>query len=112
MWPAVAFGAANHMRTCSLLAGVAFGKAQSPQPNSRIHDGAELTAVIETVSSRGEETAAASKLEICAALGIRHFWAVRGVADAEDLDGMVTMYELHGDTYEIADQRLLSLLGR
>jgi Uma2 family endonuclease len=67
--------------------------------------------VIEAVSDRSEENDAGDKLEIYASLGIQQYWIVRGDADSEEIDGMITMYELKDGAYEVVCHRLVSRLA-
>lgn len=69
-----------------------------------------IHAVIEAVSDRSEENDAVARFDANAGLGIPHYWIVRGDAETETVDGMVTMYELRDGSYEVVGHRLVSRL--
>jgi hypothetical protein len=50
------------------------------------------------------------KAAIYASLGISHYWVVRGDAETDEIDGMITMYELRDGAYEVAGHWLASRL--
>ena len=66
---------------------------------------------MEAVSDRSEENDAVAKFAVYAAPGIERYWIVRGDADADEVDGMVTMHELRDGAYEVSGHRLVSRLG-
>jgi len=88
--------------------GVVFVTGHRPSPRESTHDSGVLHAVIEAVSNNSEEQNATYKLRVYAKLGIAHYWIVRGDIDAEDIDGVVTQYELANGDYEVVGQRLVS----
>lgn len=90
--------------------GVVFAPGHRPKPRETTHDGAVIHTVVEAVSDRSEENDAVAKFGVYAALGIERYWIVRGDADADDVDGMVTMHELRDGTYEVTGHRLVSRL--
>jgi Uma2 family endonuclease len=90
--------------------GVVFVHGHRPSPKAGTHDAAMIHAAIEAVSDRSEENDAVAKFEVYASLGIPHCWVVRGDAETETVDGMVTMYELRDGVYEVAGHRLVSRL--
>lgn len=91
--------------------GVVFTKGYRPKPRESTHDVAVLHAVIEAVSNDSEEQDATHKLQVYAKLGIPHYWIVRGDMNAEEVDGVVTQYDLINGEYEVTGQRLVSQLG-
>jgi hypothetical protein len=66
---------------------------------------------VEAVSDRSEENDAVAKFAVYAALGVENYWVVRGDADADAIDGMITMHELRGGVYEVTGHRLVSHLS-
>lgn len=88
--------------------GVVFNSGYRPSPRESTHDAAVLHAVIEAVSNNSEEQDATHKLRVYAKLGIQHYWIVRGDINAEEIDGVVTQYELVNGEYEVAGQRLVT----
>ncbi len=90
--------------------GVVFVQGHKPQAKATTHDAAYIHLVVEAVSDRSEENDAVEKFKAYAALGVPHYWIVRGDVDADEIDGMVTMYELREGTYEVAGNRLVSRL--
>jgi hypothetical protein len=63
------------------------------------------------VSDRSEENDAIQKFGVHAALGVERYWIVRGDADADEVDGMITMHELRAGGYEVTGHRLVSRLS-
>lgn len=90
--------------------GVGFRAGHRPRPRDTTHDAADIHVVVEAVSDRSEENDATAKLTVYAALGIPHYWVVRGDADADDVDGMITMHELREGEYDVVAHRLVSRL--
>lgn len=90
--------------------GVVFVAGHRPQARASTHDAAVIHAAIEAVSDRSEENDAVAKYDTYAALGIPHYWIVRGDAETEAIDGMVTMYELRDGVHEVGGHRLVSRL--
>jgi Uma2 family endonuclease len=90
--------------------GVVFIVGHRPMPRETTHDAAVLRAVIEAVSNSSEEQDATHKLNVYAKLGITHYWIIRGDMNAEEVDGVVTQYELVDGEYEVRGQRLVSHL--
>lgn len=90
--------------------GVVFQAGHRPSPRESTHDAGILHAVIEAVSNNSEEQDATHKLRVYAKLGIEHYWIIRGDVNAEDVDGVVTQYELVDGEYEVVGQRLISQL--
>jgi hypothetical protein len=74
------------------------------------HDAANINLVVEAVADRSEENDAVAKFDAYAALGVRHSWVVRGDVEAEEIDGMITMYVLRDGIDEVAGHRLVSKL--
>jgi Uma2 family endonuclease len=91
--------------------GVVFITGHRPAPQESTHDTAVVHAVIEAVSNGSEERDATEKLGVYAKLGIQHYWIVRGDMDAEEVDGVVTQYELVEGEYEVRGQKLISQLA-
>jgi Uma2 family endonuclease len=91
--------------------GVAFISGYRPSPRESTHDAAVLHAVIEAVSSNSEEQDATHKLRVYAKLGIQHYWIVRGDINAEEIDGVVTQYELVNGEHEVVGQRLVTQIA-
>jgi Uma2 family endonuclease len=79
-----------------------------PKPSDTTHDAIDVLAVVEAVSDRSEENDAVAKFSVYATLNIQHYWIIRGDAEADEVDGMITMYELRGGVYEVAGHRLVS----
>lgn len=90
--------------------GVVFVQGHRPQLKDSTHDAANIHVVVEAVSDRSEENDAVAKFDAYAALGIPHYWIVRGDAETEEIDGMVTMHELRDGAYEVTGHRLVSRL--
>jgi Uma2 family endonuclease len=90
--------------------GVVFRSGHQPRPRDTTHDPATVQTIIEAVSDRSEENDAVTKVDIYASLGIPQYWIIRGDAEAEEIDGMITMYELREGAYEVAGHRLVSRL--
>jgi Uma2 family endonuclease len=90
--------------------GVVFVRGHRPKPRETTHDGAVIHAVVEAVSDRSGENDAVEKFGVYAALGIERYWIVRGDADADEVDGMITMHELRAGGYEVSGHRLVSRL--
>jgi len=90
--------------------GVVFTLGHKPRPRDTTHDAADILAVVEAVSDRSEENDAVAKFGAYAALGIRHYWIIRGDADADEVDGMVAMHVLADGEYEVVGYRLVSNL--
>jgi Uma2 family endonuclease len=90
--------------------GVVFRPDHRPRPRDTTHDPASIHAVVEAVSDRSEENDAVEKVAVYASLQIPHYWVVRGDAETEEIDGMVTMYELRDGGYEVVGHRLVSRL--
>jgi Uma2 family endonuclease len=91
--------------------GVVFQPGHRPRPRDTTHDPSVVSAIVEAVSDRSEENDAEAKVEISASLGIQHYWIVRGDADSDEIDGMITMYELKDGAYEVVGHRLVSRLA-
>lgn len=91
--------------------GVAFQPGHRPRPRDTTHDAADIHMIVEAVSDRSEENDAILKMNVYAALGIPHYWVVRGDTDADTVDGMVTMHELRGGEYEVVAHRMVSRLA-
>jgi Uma2 family endonuclease len=90
--------------------GVVFVQGHRPQPKDSTHDAMNIFVVVEAVSDRSEENDAVAKFAAYAALGIPHYWIVRGDTEADEIDGMVTMHELRDGVYEVSGHRLVSKL--
>jgi Uma2 family endonuclease len=90
--------------------GVVFQPGYRPSPRETTHDAGVLVAVVEAVSNHSEEQDATHKLRVYAKLGIQHYWIIRGDVNAEEVDGVVTQYELTDGEYEVVGQRLVSQL--
>jgi Uma2 family endonuclease len=91
--------------------GVVFRSGHRPRPRDTTHEPAVVHAIIEAVSDRSEENDAVAKVEVYASLGIPLYWIVRGDAEADEIDGMITMYELRDGAYEVVGHRLVSRLA-
>lgn len=91
--------------------GVVFVTGHRPAPRESTHEATLLHAVIEAVSNNGEEQDATHKLRVYAKLGVPHYWIVRGDINAQEVDGVVTQYELVNGEYEVVAQRLVSQLA-
>lgn len=91
--------------------GVVFRTGHRPRPKDTTHKPGTIHAVVEAVSDRSEETDAVEKVAIYAGLGIPHYWVVRGDAGADQLDGMITKYELRDSGYEVTGHILASHLA-
>jgi Uma2 family endonuclease len=90
--------------------GVVFRPGHRPRPRDTTHEAGVIHTVVEAVSDRSEENDVVEKVAIYASLGIPHYWVVRGDAETEEIDGMITMYELRDGAYEVAGHRLVSRL--
>jgi Uma2 family endonuclease len=90
--------------------GVVFARGYRPDKTSSTHDAADIHAVIEAVSQDSEDHDAIDKLRVHAALGIPHYWIIRGDAQSDDIDGFVTMYELVDGEYKLVGNRMVSQL--
>jgi Uma2 family endonuclease len=90
--------------------GVVFRPDHRPRPRDTTHEPAVVHAIIEAVSDRSEENDAVAKVEVYASLGIPLYWIVRGDAESDEIDGMITMYELRDGAYEVVGHRLVSRL--
>jgi Uma2 family endonuclease len=91
--------------------GVVFIAGHRPAPRETTHDVSVLHAVIEAVSNNSEEQDATQQLAVYAKLGIPHYWIVRGDINAEDVNGVVTQYQLADGEYEVTGQQLVSQLA-
>ncbi|WP_212828274.1 Uma2 family endonuclease [Catellatospora sp. TT07R-123] len=91
--------------------GVVFVAGHRPRPRDTTHDAGVIHVVVEAVSDRSEENDAVNKFGVYAALGVEHYWIVRGDADADQVDGMITMHVLRDGAYEVAGHRMVSRLG-
>jgi Uma2 family endonuclease len=91
--------------------GVVFRSGHLPRPRDTTHEPAVLHAIIEAVSGRSEENDAGAKVEVYASLGVPVYWIVRGDAESDEIDGMITMYELKDRVYEVVGHRLVSRLA-
>lgn len=89
--------------------GVVFVPGHTPGQGAGTHDAADLHAVIEAVSERSEEKDAISKFAAYAALGVRRYWIIRD-AGMDEVDGLVTMYELIDGEYQDTGHRMVSRL--
>jgi Uma2 family endonuclease len=91
--------------------GVVFKPGYKPNPKTATHGAADLHAVIEAVSRNSEERDALEKRDVYAQLGIPHYWVIREASpDAGDDDGLISMYELAGSEYKLANELLVSQL--
>lgn len=90
--------------------GVVFIQGHTPGKDTGTHDAADVHAVIEAVSARSEEKDAISKFATYAALGVRRYWIVRD-AGTDEVDGLVTMYELIDGEYQDTGHRMVSQLA-
>lgn len=90
--------------------GVVFRSGHRPRAPDTTHDPTTIHAIVEAVSDRSEEKDAVGKLTVYASLGIPHYWIVRGDAETDEIDGMITRYELRDGGYEVSDHRLVSRL--
>src|SRR5262249_33686084 len=90
--------------------GVVFSLGHQPPKDPSTHDAADIHAGIETDSGDNEDPDAIEKLRVYAALGIAHYWIIRGDTQAEGIDGLVTMYELVDGEYRLSANRLVSQL--
>ena len=88
--------------------GVVFLEDYQPEINSATQDAANIHVVVEAVSTGSEENAAVAKFKIYAQLGIEHYWIVRGDPETKQVDGLVSMYELHNGEYVLTGQRMAS----
>jgi len=89
---------------------VVFVPGHRPVAKASTHDAAVIHVAIEAVSDRSEEDEVVAAFDAYAKLGIPHYWVVRGDAETETVDGMVTMYELRSGGYEVVGHRLVSRL--
>lgn len=87
-----------------------FRQGFRPCPRDTTHEAGVIHAVIEAVSDSSEESDSVEQVPIYAGLGIPSYWVVRGDAESGEIDGMVTMYELHDGAYQVAGHRLVSRL--
>lgn len=91
--------------------GVAFKPGYKPHPRASTHGAANLIAVIEAVSEDSEERDAVRKRAVYAQLGVPNYWIIREASpNADDEDGLISMYELTDGEYKLASKRLVSQL--
>jgi Uma2 family endonuclease len=91
--------------------GVAFKSGHRPDLKLATRDAADMFAVIEAVSADSEERDSAEKMVVYAQMGVPCYWIIREVSPhAGDDDGVISMYELAGGEYKLADKRLVSQL--
>jgi Uma2 family endonuclease len=91
--------------------GVAFVSGHRPEPRRSTHEAAVIHAIVEAVSEGSEERDAIEKLQVYAALGVPHYWIIRGDAEAQEIDGLVTMYDLVDGEYRISGHKMVSGLA-
>ncbi len=90
--------------------GVVFMDGHQPAKNATTHDAADIHTVVEAVSHGSEDRDAIEKMRVYAALGIGHYWIVRGDPESAEIDGFVSMYELIDGEYKLVGSRLVSQL--
>jgi Uma2 family endonuclease len=91
--------------------GVVFAAGYRPDKDEATQDAATIHAIVEAVSQDSEDRDAIEKLRVYATLGVPHYWIVRGNAETDEVDGLVTMYELSDGEYKLVGNRLVSQLS-
>lgn len=91
--------------------GVVFNLGHDPDLGTATHDAADITAVIEAVSTDSEERDAVKKYAAYAELGVRHYWIIRREPSQAQDDGTISMHELVNGAYKLTGTRLVSQLA-
>lgn len=97
-------------RHCYVADGVVFRKGYRPRLSDATHDPGNLHVVIEAISPGREANDTVHKLKVYAELGIEHYWIVQEIEGAEEVDGVVSMYELKDGQYTLTAKKLASEL--